>query len=161
MAQDKPVYEAVDEFPQLASALVEKYPEVFYGIEVSKIRCVKITNKDRKETKQKKFETQPVKMPVLMDAPYGWYITVWHNFWDGYTENQKLLLISDALHDIPTNPVEDEGKVVPCDVKAHSTMVRTFKGIDYLDDPDIPHLLNDQIEWVTSRNVIEDAQTDD
>lgn len=160
MAQDKPIYEAVPEFAQLASALVEKYPQVFYGIDINKINCVKITNKDRSEKKQKLFEVLAVKMPVLMDAPYGWYVTIWHNFWDGFTENQKLLLVADALHHIPSNPIEDEGKIVPCDVKAHSTMVRTFKGIDYLDDPDIPHLLNEKIEWITSRDVIEGHQQD-
>jgi hypothetical protein len=157
MAQDKPIYEAVEEFPQLATSLVEKYPEVFYGVDINKIRCVKVTNKDRKPEK-KLFEVLAVKMPILMDAPYGWYLTVWHNFWDGFTENQKLLLIADALHHIPSNPVEDEGKVVPCDVKAHSTMVRTFKGIDYLDDSTIPHLLNDNVEWITSRNVVDDQE---
>lgn len=151
MAQDKPIYEAVDEFPKLAGALVEKYPQVFYGVEVNKLRCVKVTNKDRKEEK-KLYEVLAVKMPVLMDAPYGWYITVWHNFWDGFTEAQKLLLIADALHHIPKNSVEDEGKVVPCDVKAHSTMIRTFKGIDYLDDPNAPHLLNDEINWITNKS---------
>ena len=154
MAQEKPIYEVVSEFAPLATALVEKYPEVFYGIEVSRMRCVKIKNKDRKENK-KVYEVLPVKNPVLMDSPYGWYVTVWHNYWDAFTENQKLLLIADVLQEIPTNQVEDEGKVVPCDVKAHSTMIRTFKGIDYLDDPSIPHLLNEQIEWITSRNVIE------
>jgi len=155
MAQDKPIYEAVDEFSKLATSLVEKYPEVFYGVDINKISCVKVTNKDRKEDK-KIFEVLAVKMPVLMDAPYGWYITVWHNFWDGFTENQKLLLIADALHHIPSNPAEDEGKVIPCDVKAHSTMVRTFKGIDYLDDPNVPHLLNDDVKWITTRNTIEE-----
>lgn len=155
MAQDKPIYEAVEEFPKLATSLVEKYPDVFYGIDINKIRCVKVTNKDRQEGK-KMFEVLAVKMPVLMDAPYGWYLTFWHNCWDSFTENQKLLLIADALHHIPTNPIEDEGKIIPCDVKAHSTMVRTFKGIDYLDDSTIPHLINDNIEWITNRNIIED-----
>ena len=157
MAQDKPIYEAVDEFPLLAAALVEKYPQVFYGIEVNKLRCVKVTNKDRKDDK-KLYEVLAVKMPVLMDAPYGWYVTVWHNFWDGFTENQKLLLIADALQHVPSNPIEDEGKVVPCDVKAHSTMVRTFKGIDYLDDPDIPHLLKEDIEWVLNKTSVEEGE---
>jgi hypothetical protein len=155
MAQDKPIYEAVEEFPNMANALVEKYPQVFYGIEVEKLRCVKITNKDRKPEK-KMYEVQAVKMPVAMDAPYGWYITVWHNFWDAFTENQKLLLIADALHGIPSNSVQDEGKVVPCDVKEHSTMVRTFGGIDWLDDPNVKHLLNDEIKWITNKTDIEE-----
>lgn len=157
MAQDKPIYEPVDEFAKLARGLIEKYPTVFYGVDIEKIRCVKVTNKDRGEKKQKLFEILAVKMPVLMDAPYGWYLTVWHNYWDGFTENQKLLLIADALHHVPSNPIEDEGKVVPCDVKAHSTMVRTFKGIDYLDDPDIPHLLNSDIDWITDREVVKNS----
>jgi hypothetical protein len=158
MAKEKPMYELVEEFSQLATGLVEKYPEVFYGIEVNKIRCVKVTNKDRDDKKQRLYEVQAVKMPVLMDAPYGWYITVWHNFWDSFTEKQKLLLVADALHHIPKNAVEDEGKVVPCDVKAHSTMVRTFKGIDYLDDPDMPHLLNEEVKWITNKLDVDEQE---
>ena len=159
MAQDKPIYEAVQDFPKMSKALVEKYPEVFYGVDIDKISCVKVTNKDR-DKKKKMFEVLAVKMPILMDAPYGWYITVWHNFWDAFTENQKLLLIADALHHIPSKPIEDEGKIIPCDVKAHSTMVRTFKGIDYIDDPDVPHLLNDDVNWITSRDVTGEQQED-
>lgn len=152
MAQDKPIYEVVDEFYNLAGGLIEKYPEVFYGVDINKIRCVKITNKERDASKkQKLFEVLAVKMPVLIDSPYGWYITVWHNHWDSFTESQKLLLIADALLHVPSNPIEDEGKVVPCDTKVHSTMVRTFKGIDYLDDPDTPHLLNDTVKWITNK----------
>lgn len=159
MAQDKPIYEAVSEFAKLAKQLIEKYPEVFYGIDVNKISCVKVTNKDR-DKKKKLFEVLAVKMPVLMDAPYGWYITVWHNFWDAFTENQKLLLISDALLHVPSNPIEDEGKIKPCDVKAHSTMVRTFKGIDWLDDSTIPHLINDDIDWIINKDEIGEQQED-
>jgi hypothetical protein len=49
MAKERPMYEVVDEFIVKASQIVEKYPTVFYGVNVDGIRCVKIVNKDRPE----------------------------------------------------------------------------------------------------------------
>ena len=46
MAQLKPEYAVLDEFEDLAQKLIDKYPEVFGGIDIATIKCVTITNKD-------------------------------------------------------------------------------------------------------------------
>jgi hypothetical protein len=96
MAKDKPNYEVVDEFNDLASQLIVKYPTEFYGKDVDKIRCVKITNKPYVKGK-KRYELMAVKMPVLLDAPYSWYVTVFGDDWDTFTKTQKLLMIAEIL----------------------------------------------------------------
>ena len=62
--------------------------------------------------------------------------------------SHKLLLIAEILHGIPK---DEEGKVVSCDTKGYGTMFRTFKTIDYLDSPNVPNILEEDIVWKTSR----------
>ena len=71
MAQLKPEYEAIDEYDNIASQLVSKYPEVFGGIDCDKVRCVAITNKNRKEGKNL-WEVRGVPAPISMDWPYSY-----------------------------------------------------------------------------------------
>ena len=60
-------------------------------------------------------------------------------------EKHKLALVADVLHGLP-NEIDNEGKVNPCDTKGYHAIFKTL-GIDYLNDPNIPHLLNDNIKW--------------
>jgi hypothetical protein len=149
MAKAKPIYEVVDEFAPLAAQIIEKYPTLFYGIDIERVRCVKITNKDLPKGKQERFETQAVKMPVLMDAPYGWYVTLYSSDWDVLNDSQKLLVICEVLHKIPKD-IEEEGKVIPCDSKGWKTMINTFKGTNYIDNPDTPNILENDIDWIVT-----------
>ena len=147
MAKKKKEYEVVEEFRDLARQLVEKYDAVFYGIDVDKLQCVKVTNKDRPEKNPKLWENLAVKMPVLMDCPYAWYITVYSSDWDAYDEKHKLAMIAQVLCSIPTE-TDNEGKLNSFDSKDYKVMQRTFKTIDYMDDPNIKHLLNDDVEFI-------------
>ena len=144
MSQEKPNYEVVNEFSTLATKIVAKYPEVFNNIEVDKIQCVKITNKEKSKNATSLAQILPVKMPIRLDCPYAWYVIVFYQDWDILTEKHKLLLIARILHEIPQG--DEEGKVVACDVKDFKTMCRTF-GVDYLTDDSVPHLINDNIKW--------------
>ncbi len=74
MAQTKPEYEVNDEFNDMASQIVDKFPEKFNHIEVGKVRCVNITNKERKEKPagERIWNLVAVKMPMAIDCPYGW-----------------------------------------------------------------------------------------
>ena len=147
MAKVKREYEVVDEFRDLARQIVEKYDSVFYGINVDKLQCVKIVNKDRPEKTDKLWENLAVKMPVLLDCPYSWYITVFGSDWDAYDMPHKLALISQVLFSIPTDQ-ESEGKLNTFDSKDYKVMQRTFGTIDYMDDPNIPNILEEDVDWV-------------
>lgn len=161
MAQDRPEYEAVKEFNSWANQLVKKYPEEFYGIDVDKIRCVKITNKERPEKRAKLWELIPVKMPMLMDSPYGYYVVLYSSDWDALPENLRLVLIAEILHGFPKD--EAEGKVIPFDTKGYGAMFRTFGSIDYMEDSSVPHLLKEDVKWISSKvtSEISDEESED
>lgn len=148
MAKARPDYEVNDEFNTMAKQIVSKYPEKFVNVDVDKICCVTITNKDRKqevpETKQI-WKTEAVKMPAKLHNPFNWYITVWSNDWDELEEKNRLALVAAALHSIPCDE-DNEGKVNPCDTKGYYSVFATL-GLDYLHSDNIPHLLNDKVEW--------------
>ena len=147
MAKEKPEYEVVEEFAVMANQIVEKYPEEFYGVEVDKVCCVKITNKDRSEKKPSLWALTAVKMPMLLHCPYGWYVTLHSADWDSLSEKHQLLLVSQILCGLPTDEA-GEGKVNSFDSKDYKLMQRTFKTIDYLDDPNVPHILEEDVSWV-------------
>jgi len=147
MAKAKPEYEVVEEFGRMANRIVAKYPDLFYGVNVDEIRCVKIINKSRPVTKNTLWQLEAVKMPIRLDCRFGWYITLFADDWDEMDERHKLLLVAEILHGVPTNK-EDEGKVNSFDTKGYATMFRTFKTIDYLSESNVPHILKEDVNWV-------------
>lgn len=149
MAKEPAKYEVNDEFNQLAVQLVEKYPDKFMNIEVDKVRCVNVTNKER-QTKDENcsdriWKLQAVKMPIKLDCPYSWYVILHESDWEELSEKHKVALVADCLHGIPSG-LDNEGKVQTPDTKGYHAVFKTL-GIDFLTDPDIPHLLEDEVEW--------------
>jgi hypothetical protein len=148
MAQEKPEYEVNDEFNTMATQIVEKYPEKFNNIDVGKVCCVNLTNKNRKDkdgSVERIWKIMPVKMPIAMHCTYSWYVVIYSHDWEDLSEKHKLALVADVLHGFP-NEIDNEGKVNPCDTKGYLSIFKTI-GIDYLDDPDIPHILEKEVEW--------------
>ncbi len=146
MAKEKPEYEINEEFNKKAVQIIEKYTSQFYGIQIDKVRCVNIVNKERPNGKKSLWAIEAVKMPVALDCIFSHYVILYSADWDSYSEKQKLLLIADVLHGIPRDE-ENNGKVISCDTKGYASMFRTFKGIDFLEDPDAPNILEEDIEW--------------
>jgi len=145
MAQIKAEFENVDEFAKYAKGLKTKYPEVFDGIDVDKLKCVSITNKERGKSKKKLWTISPVKMPIRMDCPYSYYVILFATDWAELNEKMRLMLVADVLQSIPTD--DDEGKVISPDMREFAVMLRTF-GVDFMDDESkVPHLINDKVEW--------------
>ena len=145
MSQLKPEYSSLDEFTDMASQLVEKYPEVFGTLDIETIKCVAITNKERREGK-KFYEVKPVPYPIRMDCEYAYYIIIYLNDWAEMDGKHRAVLVASALHAIPYED-DKEGKVNAPDLKDFGNLLRTF-GVDYMDTEDIPDLINDQVEWV-------------
>ena len=147
MAQIRPEFETVEEFKQSAKSLQTKYPEIFDGIDIDKVKCVQITNKDRPQARKKLWSILPVKMPIRMDCPYAYYVILFAQDWDDLNEKMRLLLIADVLQSIPCD--DDEGKVITPDMHEYAIMVRTF-GADFMDNEDkVPHLINEEVSWRT------------
>ncbi len=149
MPKEPPSYEVNDEFNQMAVSLVERYPEKFSNISVDKICCVNITNKDNPKVKEDLsvlsssdlWKLKSVQMPMALHCPYSYYAILFQSDWESLSEKHKLAFVSDVLHGIG-----DEGSVNPCDTKGFHAVFNTL-GLDYLNDPEIPHLLNEDVEW--------------
>jgi len=149
MSQIKPEYEEVKEFANLAKQIVDRYPDVFYGIDVDTIKCVSIVNKDRSDKKDQLWQLQGVLMPIKMDCSYSYYVVIYSSDWDEMDENHKLLMISEVLCGIPKD-AEHEGKINSMDSKGYKIMHRTFNSIDYLQEAEVPNILREDIKWKTS-----------
>lgn len=151
MAKDKPEYEENKEFNRMAVSVVEKYPTKFHGIEADKICCVNITNKTnpKKEDdqtigdlKERPWKPIPVKMPIALHCPYNYYIVIFASDWNELTEKHKLAFVADVLHSIG----KEAGQINPCDTKGYHSVFKTL-GLDFLSDPDIPNILEEEVEW--------------
>jgi len=144
MPQVKKEYEVVEEYQSIASALVNKYPEVFGEMDVTKLRCVAIMNKDRKNDKL--WEVRPVPMPIRMDCPYAYYITIFNKDWVEMDEIRRQYLVADTLHAIPDSE-DEEGKVIAHDAKYYNPMLRTF-GPDFMENAKLKNMLESEVKWV-------------
>ena len=145
MAQVKAEYSTVDEFAKHAKGLKNKYPEIFDGIDVDRLKCVSIINKERGKAKKKLWTILPVKQPIRMDCPYSYYVILFESDWEELNDKMRLMMVADVLQSIPTD--EDEGKVISPDMHEFAVMLRTF-GVDFMDDESkVPHLLDEKVDW--------------
>jgi hypothetical protein len=145
MAQVKAEYQALDEFTNIATQLIAKYPEVFGSMEVDKVKCVAITNKERKDSK-KMWEVKAVPYPIRMDCPYSYYVILYMSDWSVLGEAHQAALVADVLHTIPSSD-DEEGKTNPFDLKDFGNVLRTL-GVDYMENDKIPNLIKDNVKWV-------------
>ena len=149
MPQVKPIYEEVDEFNDIAKQLIEKYPDVFPGVDadmfVDNIKCVAITNKDRREGKDY-AKIEGITDPARMFSEVAYIVTVYQKDWIEMSDTHKSYLVMKQLRRIPLDE-DSEGKLTTHDFKDDGMMVRTL-GPDYMENFDGPDLLDESVEWV-------------
>lgn len=143
MAQTKPEYATVNDFRKMAIELCKKFPDKLDGIDPSLITCVAVTNKDPKDGDKDKYEIKPVPYPLRLDNPFDFYVIVNLKVWESFNEALRAALVMKALSRISK---EGDGKVVPYNLNDNEELVKTF-GVGYLDNPNIPNLLKDKIDW--------------
>jgi len=138
-----PEFERLSEWEEMAKQVVDKYPERFSHVDVSKIIAYFITNKP--ETKNvRPYEMQTDKLPMRMTNPHEYFVWFKHQSeWFDRPKNIKAALVVSALERIdPDNPYI----VSPLDYRDQTSMVRTF-GIDWFLNPDIPNVLEEEIQF--------------
>lgn len=143
MSQIKPMWSPLDEFVVMAAKLVEKYPERWGAVDVFKMIAYACTNKDRPEGKVKPYEMTGATEPESFTNSKQYFVKLFASDWESRTEEQKLTLVASALERID---VDNPGKVGALDHRDQAVMLRTF-GIDWHDRRDLPHLLNDDVEF--------------
>jgi hypothetical protein len=146
-------YEELNDFNQIAERLLDRYPEIFSDRKIDKIAAVSLLNKDRSEKKKQIWEIKPVVPPITLFCHKEYVVTFYASDWISMSDEHKALAVADVLLSISS---EGQGKTVPFDLKDHSVMLRTF-GVDYLSRPDIPNILDRNIEW----KIIENSSGED
>ncbi len=142
MPQIATQYEELNDFTNIAAKLVERYPDIFAAITLDKIACVAITNKEYQEGK-KKWEVKTMGPPETIYCQKEYIFVVYQDDWSAMNIKHQNLLVADALLSISP---DGDGKTVPFDMKDHSIMLRTF-GVDYLDNPEAPDILSQNVAW--------------
>lgn len=142
MAKVKPTYEDVDEFTDIATKLIRKYPDKFDHVDIDRVKCRAINNKARTE-KGKYWELKAIPEYALPDCPYSYYVIIFLQDWVEMLDKIRNRLVCDVLWSIP----DEEGKVKSFDLKAHAPMIRAM-GVDFMEDDNGPDPLVDNINWV-------------
>ena len=141
MANQKPQWEEVQEFIQIAAKLAEKYPDRFDGVHVDEIVAYAVTNKDKPKSKVKTYEMSGIKEPESFCSSKVYFVKLFKTDWDGRSEKSKTAIVMSALERIdPQNP----GDVKPLDLRDQRVMVNTL-GANWEDRDDIPDLLGDKV----------------
>lgn len=144
MPQVAPNYEELPEFLDIADQLVDRFPEVYGNTDLGRIACFAVTNKERKDSSKPIWEIMPIKSPLSILCNKDYVIKVFQNSYEELGDKHKTALVADALNAISE---EGKGKINPKDLKEYAIMIRTL-GVDFMDNPDIPDLLNDDVNWV-------------
>jgi len=142
MAQVKPTFEEVEDFKDIAKKIIEKYPDYFGHIDMEKIKCLAINNKDRADGK-KLWEVKAIPDFALNDCKYTHYVVIYLSDWVSFTEKLKARMICDILFAIP----DESGKVRSFDLKGFTPIIRIF-GTNYMDEDSGPDPLNEDINWM-------------
>jgi len=136
MVKEKKQWKEVPEFCQIASRLVEKYPERFSDIEVDKIVAYACTNHLRPDKDKKPYTIKGAKPPESFtnNKPYcvKFYLNVWEQ-----TEEQKIATVYSALSRID---VSTPGGILPLDYADQEEMVVRF-GPNWQEKGNLPNLL--------------------
>jgi len=138
-----PEFERLTQWEQMAKRVVNKYPERYGHVDLSKIAAYVITNKDKIETAYP-YEMATDKLPMRLSNPYDYF--VWFKtteLWHDKPQNIKVALVVSALSRIdPEKPYA----IAPWDYKDQNVMVKTF-GPLWSENCDIPNILEDDIIW--------------
>jgi hypothetical protein len=143
MAQIKPQWEPLVQFSVMAAKLIEKYPERYLGVEIDKLIAYSCTNKDKPKGGTKPYEMSGESEPESFTNSKQYFVKLFQSDWDSRTEQQQLAIVASVLERIDP---DDPGKIKPLDHRDQGVMLRTF-GIDWHDRGDLPHLLNDNVQF--------------
>jgi len=146
MAQSLPEWEEIPEFNSIARKLVEKTPELSH-VDSDIVIAYKCTNKTQPKSKQLPYDISGQGNPEAFTNSKKYFVKVCYDIWDNMPVNNRQVLVLHALKRIhPEKP--DSGKVVGCDLKDHTDIVRTF-GVDWAVSTNVPDILNERVSLIS------------
>ena len=142
MVKVKPQYIELTEFYSISKSLSDEYYDLFGTIDGCRIKSYAIINKIRQDDNNQWWSIIQVKDPLCDIFEVDYIFKVFLSDWDSIADNNKILLVADALLSI--DPVNE--RIKKFDVQDHSLMIKNF-GLDYLENSDSPDILKDKFEW--------------
>lgn len=141
--QEIPQFERLSEWEDIATKIVEAYPLEFGHIEVPKIICYVVTNKERVDT-DKIYEMQTDKLPMRLTNSHDYFVWFKHpDIWNEKPDNIKNALVADALSRIdPSKPYS----IKPYEYKDNLVMVSTF-GVNWWNNASITDILKTKVKF--------------
>lgn len=90
----------------IALKLQETYPDLFAGLDLSKIRFVRnLAGKG-----QKAGEIKSCQFPFNIDSPYAYYLVIENTRWKQLADSQKNLLVMHFLYSIAEGGTDETSK---------------------------------------------------
>lgn len=136
MPQLKPEYAISNEAMKIVEKLCQLYPERYGHVDPSKIGCVALTNKEKRE-KQSDSKIRGIKMPDALFASKLYIIEFYGDCWETYTPAQRSAMMLKNLDRIPDLDDGPDGSVLPEDLKDNRTLVNGW-GVDYMANAGLP-----------------------
>lgn len=112
----------------IAMDIVDKYEEMFEGIDLTKVRFIRILA----QKSAKACKVISVGFPVNIDTPYLYYLEIDDNHWQQMTEEQRNLTVFSGLYEIAPGGMDAEsvnyGKKRKRDIEDYREVVNAAGG---------------------------------
>lgn len=147
----------------IAMDIVDKFEETFEGIDLTKIRFLRILNKK----KGKEVKVTSTSFPFNIDTPYLYYMEFDDEKWKVMDDAKRNLVVFSALYEIAPGGMDSEsssyGKKRPLDIKDYAAVIAAAGGrydwkevgstgihdilLSKEDEEDINDLLSEEIKF--------------
>jgi len=147
----------------IAMDIVDKFEDTFEGIDLTKIRFLRILNKK----KGKEVKVTSTSFPFNIDTPYLYYMEFDDEKWKVMDDAKRNLVVFSALYEIAPGGMDSEsssyGKKRPLDIKDYAAVIAAAGGrydwkevgstgihdilLSKEDEEDINDLLSEEIKF--------------
>jgi hypothetical protein len=144
MQRVEPKYEHLVEMDEVLKSLKEKYPDVFFAVNLPEVGCYCLVNKPRPDSKAEEVTITGASGVFGKINPVKYLLTVYASDWSVWNESQKAIYVAKAIKRIS---VDGGGKLNRYDEMNHRCFLDTF-GLGYEDNIEMPNILKEDIKWV-------------
>jgi hypothetical protein len=126
----------------IAMKLTDKYPQIFDGIDLSKIKFVRNLSGDARKV----GEIKSCGFPFDIDSPYTYYVVIENSRWKELNEAQHALAIMHLLYSVAPGGTDESssnyGKCRKHDVKDYNVVLAAAGGRYDWKEPGVTDVVN-------------------
>jgi|LauGreDrversion4_2_1035121.scaffolds.fasta_scaffold01102_9 hypothetical protein len=128
---------------EMANEIINKYPDQFGHIEVTKIKFIGIMNKKKANDHAKIWSLQSVTEPLNIFFEIDVVASILLDYWSNMDYQHQALVIASMLDCLM---FKERLFVRGYDVQDSRLMLGNF-GLDYESNPDVPDIMNGNYNW--------------